>query len=274
MSAVSIVTGDAKETCRLVRRVCENEGDPVVLSVVEVERVRPDTVVCAVSEGCPPCSGVADRPVERPDGGLSRGGKTDGYAAASVRRRCFDVVVSSIFLFTLFPLCYLVIGIAIKATSRGPVLFRQKRSGIGGREFTCLKFRTMVVNDEADTVQAAGNDSRITSVGRFLRRTSLDELPQFINVLRGDMAIIGPRPHMLYHTEYYSERIPGYLDRLAVRPGITGLAQVLGYRGETPETADMARRVKLDLWYMRHRSFRLDAYIFLRTLADFIRMKK
>ncbi len=129
----------------------------------------------------------------------------------------------------------------------------------------------MVVNDEADTLQAVDGDIRITHVGAFLRNSSLDELPQFINVLKGDMSIIGPRPHMLYHTEIYSSRIPDYRRRLSVRPGITGLAQILGYRGETPANVDMARRVKLDLWYIDHRSFRLDMYIFVRTLLDFMR---
>ena len=151
------------------------------------------------------------------------------------------------------------------------MLFRQQRSGLGNKPFTCLKFRTMVVNDEADTVQAAWDDKRITAVGKFLRETSLDELPQFINVLRGDMSIVGPRPHMLYHTEMYSALIPGYMRRLMVKPGITGVAQVLGYRGETPELADMARRVRLDLWYVNHQSFKLDLYIFRVTLLDFLK---
>ena len=188
-------------------------------------------------------------------------------------KRLFDITVSLVFVCTLFPIFYIVIGAAIKLTSVGPVLFRQQRSGLENRPFTCLKFRTMVVNDEADTLQAAGDDKRITDVGKFLRKTSLDELPQFINVLNGDMSIVGPRPHMLYHTEMYSALIPGYMHRLAVKPGITGVAQVLGYRGETPELADMARRVRLDLWYVRHRSFRLDLYLFIYTLFDFLKMK-
>lgn len=181
-------------------------------------------------------------------------------------------MVSLVFICTLFPLFYVIIGAAIKLTSAGPVLFRQRRSGLENKPFTCLKFRTMVVNDEADTLQAAGDDKRITTVGRFLRKTSLDELPQFINVLNGDMSIVGPRPHMLYHTEMYSALIPGYMRRLAVRPGITGVAQVLGYRGETPELTDMARRVRLDLWYVDHRSLKLDLYLFIHTLFDFLKM--
>jgi len=165
------------------------------------------------------------------------------------------------------------LGIAIKLTSKGPVLFRQKRSGLYNKPFACLKFRTMVMNAEADVLQAANNDRRITPIGRFLRKTSLDELPQFINVLRGDMSIVGPRPHMLYHTEMYSAVIPGYMRRLAVKPGITGVAQILGYRGETPELVDMARRVRLDLWYIAHRSFKLDLHVFTYTLIDLLKMK-
>lgn len=188
-------------------------------------------------------------------------------------KRLFDIVVSLIFLCTLFPLLYIIIGVAVKTTSRGPVLFKQQRHGKEGCVFTCLKFRTMMLNDEADILQATGNDKRLTSIGGFLRKTSLDELPQFINVLKGDMSIVGPRPHMLHHTEMYSRLIPDYMQRLAVKPGITGLSQILGYRGETPAVADMERRVRLDLWYIRHRTFRLDGYIFMRTLFTFLSLK-
>lgn len=188
-------------------------------------------------------------------------------------KRLFDITVSFIVVCTLFPLFYLIIGTAVKLTSQGPVLFRQQRSGLGDKPFTCLKFRTMVVNEEADTLQAVGNDRRITTIGKFLRETSLDEFPQFINVLRGDMSIVGPRPHMVYHTKTYSTVIPDYMRRLTVKPGITGLAQILGYRGETPEKTDMERRVRLDLWYIDHRTFKLDLHIFIYTLFDFLKIK-
>ncbi len=188
-------------------------------------------------------------------------------------KRFFDITVSFIIVYTLFPLFYLIIGTAVKLTSQGPVLFRQQRSGLGNKTFTCLKFRTMIVNEEADILQANGNDRRITTIGKFLRKTSLDELPQFINVLRGDMSIIGPRPHMVYHTKMYSTLIPDYMRRLTVKPGITGLAQILGYRGETPEQIDMERRVRLDLWYIDHWTFRLDLHIFIYTLIDFLKIK-
>jgi len=131
----------------------------------------------------------------------------------------------------------------------------------------------MVVNEEADISQATGNDRRITAIGKFLRETSLDEIPQFINVLRGDMSIVGPRPHMVYHTKMYSTVITDYMRRLTVKPGITGLAQILGYRGETPEHTDMERRVRLDLWYIDHWTFKLDLHIFIYTLVDFLKIK-
>lgn len=188
-------------------------------------------------------------------------------------KRLFDIVVSLVFLCTLFPFLYIIIGVAVKTTSQGPILFRQQRHGKDGCVFTCLKFRTMKINGEADTLQATRNDKRLTSIGSFLRRTSLDELPQFINVLKGDMSVVGPRPHMLHHTEMYSALIPGYMQRLAVKPGITGLSQILGYRGETPTVADMAQRIRLDLWYIDHRSFFFDLYIFTQTVLCFLQCK-
>lgn len=188
-------------------------------------------------------------------------------------KRIFDITVSLAFICTLFPFFYIIIGMAVKLTSAGPVLFRQRRNGLNGRVFVCLKFRTMVVNDEADTSQQRPDDKRIISVGKFLRKSNLDELPQFINVLRGEMSLIGPRPHMLRDTEVYAALIPDYMRRLTVKPGITGVAQMLGYKGPTPELADMRRRVKLDLWYIDHRTFRLDLYVFVRTLLIFLKIK-
>lgn len=185
-------------------------------------------------------------------------------------KRCFDLSVSALFLCTLFPFVFLIVGTAVKCSSPGPVLFRQKRHGRNGHVFTCLKFRTMRVNDAADTRPARNNDSRITPLGRFLRRTYIDELPQFINVLRGDMSIIGPRPHMLDDTRRFSLNSEHYMRRLAVRPGITGLAQVLGYRGQVRTDKDLAGRIKYDLWYIDHWTFPLDVCIFLRTLHNFL----
>lgn len=192
------------------------------------------------------------------------------YAGGLALKRCFDLSVSVLFLCTFFPFVFLIVGTAIKCSSPGPVLFRQKRHGKNGHVFTCLKFRTMRVNDAADTRPAHKDDSRITPLGRFLRRTYIDELPQFINVVRGDMSIIGPRPHMLDDTRRFSLNSDNYMRRLTVRPGITGLAQVLGYRGEVRTDEDLAGRIKYDLWYIDHWTFSLDVCIFLRTLHNFL----
>jgi len=191
-------------------------------------------------------------------------------AAGWVLKRGFDLLVSAIFLCTLFPFIYLVVGAGIKCTSAGPVLFRQKRHGRNGRIFTCLKFRSMLVNPTADVAPSHADDPRITPLGRVLRYTFVDELPQFINVLRGDMSIVGPRPHMLDDTRRFSRNAEGYMRRLSVRPGITGLAQMLGYRGEVRTHEDLAGRIKYDLWYIDHWSFALDLCIFFRTLRSFL----
>jgi lipopolysaccharide/colanic/teichoic acid biosynthesis glycosyltransferase/glycosyltransferase involved in cell wall biosynthesis len=189
-------------------------------------------------------------------------------------QRCFDIVFSTIFLLTLFPVTYVVLGVGIKLSSPGPVFFRQKRTGLHGREFCCLKFRSMRVNEAADTEQAAQDDPRITRFGHFLRRTYLDELPQFINVFRGEMSVVGPRPHMLKHTEYYACKIKSYMLRHEVRPGITGWAQVTGFSGEVRDILDMERRVARDIWYIRYRSFLLDMHIIARTTMMMFRRDK
>ena len=144
----------------------------------------------------------------------------------------------------------------------------RKRTGYKGKEFTCLKFRTMKVNTTSDTAQASKNDPRKTRVGDFLRRTSIDELPQFINVLRGDMSVVGPRPHMLAHTDQYSKLIDKYMVRHLIKPGITGWAQVNGYRGQTGQLWQMERRVEFDVWYIENWSFLLDLKIVMRTIVN------
>jgi len=194
----------------------------------------------------------------------------NSYTVGLALKRGFDLLVSFVFLFTLFPFIYIIVGAAIKCTSAGPVLFRQKRHGKDGRVFICLKFRSMQVNSTADTESSHANDPRITPLGRFLRRSFIDELPQFINVLRGDMSVIGPRPHMLEDTRRFSLNTENYSRRLTVRPGITGLAQVLGYRGEVRSEEDLAGRIKYDLWYIDHWSLPLDLCIFFRTLHSFL----
>ena len=183
-------------------------------------------------------------------------------------KRAFDIVFSLGVLLTIFPILYIVVGTLIKLSSPGPILFRQKRTGLYGRDFECYKFRTMRVNAEADTRQAVKYDPRKTRIGDFLRRTSLDEFPQFINVLLGDMSVVGPRPHMLRHTEQYSALIDKYMVRHLVKPGITGWAQVTGYRGETRTLEQMEGRVKRDVWYIENWSFFLDLKIIVVTLLN------
>ena len=188
-------------------------------------------------------------------------------------KRSADVVFSLLFLCTLFPPIWLLCAIGIKVSSPGPVFFRQKRTGYEGREFWCLKFRSMHVSGDADTKQAVRGDSRVFRFGEFLRRSSIDELPQFINVLKGDMSIIGPRPHMLHHTDIYSELIGDYMIRHLAKPGITGWAQVNGCRGETKELSEMKERVEKDIWYIEHWSVELDVSIFFMTLWQLLRHK-
>lgn len=185
------------------------------------------------------------------------------YRANRVVKRVTDITISSLFLI-ISPAIFIPVAIAIKMGSSGPVFFRQRRTGLHGKEFTCLKFRTMTVNSEADTRQADRSDCRITGVGRVLRRTSLDELPQFCNVLLGHMSIVGPRPHMLSVTSRYSSHIEGYMNRHMVKPGITGWAQIRGFRGLTTDE-HMQRRVEHDLWYIEHWSMLLDLKIMART---------
>lgn len=188
-------------------------------------------------------------------------------------KRVFDIVFSSVAL-VFYPLIYIPVAIAIKTSSPGPVYFKQERTGYRGRSFKCLKFRTMRVNANSDKAQATRNDPRKTRVGDFLRRTSIDELPQFVNVLRGEMSVVGPRPHMLKHTELYSKLVDRYMVRHAVKPGITGWAQVNGYRGLTDELWKMEKRVECDVWYIENWSFLLDLKIVVRTVINAFKGEK
>lgn len=183
-------------------------------------------------------------------------------------KRTFDICFSLAVLCTIFPIVFIVVFIITKLTMPGPIFFRQKRTGINDQTFYCLKFRSMKVNAEADTLQATENDPRKTKWGDFMRRTNIDELPQFINVLLGEMSVVGPRPHMLKHTEEYSQLIDQYMSRHFIKPGITGWSQVTGFRGETKELWQMEGRVKGDLWYMDHWSFGLDLYIIYKTVVN------
>ena len=189
-------------------------------------------------------------------------------------KRVFDITFSSIFLLILFPFFYAIIGAIIKLSSSGPIIFKQKRTGIYGKEFDCYKFRSMRVNEDADEKQAEKDDPRTTVFGQFLRRSNLDEIPQFYNVLKGDMSVVGPRPHMLKHTELYSSIIDKYMVRHLVKPGITGWAQVNGYRGETRTIEQMEGRVRLDVWYLENWSFLLDLKIIFVTAINMFKGEK
>lgn len=185
-------------------------------------------------------------------------------------KRLFDIVFSLLFLCTIFPIIYILVGSAIKISSTGPIFFKQKRSGKDGKDFWCYKFRSMRVNKDCDKVQATKNDPRKTRLGNFLRKSNIDELPQFINVLLGDMSIVGPRPHMLKHTEEYSKLIDKYMVRHLIKPGVTGWAQTNGFRGETKELWQMEGRVERDIWYLEHWTFILDLYIIYRTVKNIV----
>ena len=183
-------------------------------------------------------------------------------------KRCFDIVFSASVLITIYPILYTIAGLCIKFSSKGPVLFKQKRTGLYGKEFECYKFRTMHINEDADSMQAVKDDPRTTTIGNFLRHTNLDEFPQFINVLKGEMSVVGPRPHMLKHTEQYSMLIDKYMVRHLVKPGISGWAQITGYRGETRTLEQMEGRVKRDVWYLENWSFFLDLKIIIVTVIQ------
>lgn len=184
-------------------------------------------------------------------------------------KRAFDICFSFLFLIPtaiIFPFIFII----MKIQSPGPIFFKQKRTGLDGKEFEMLKFRSMHVNADADIVQATKDDPRKYPFGSFMRKTNIDELPQFLNVLKGDMSIVGPRPHMLAHTEMYSSLIDKYMVRHFVKPGVTGWAQVTGFRGETRELWQMEGRVKRDIWYIEHWSFWLDVRIIWMTLRSFV----
>jgi len=188
-----------------------------------------------------------------------------------VAKRSIDVLVSLLIVLLILSWLMPILAILIKIDSRGPVFFRQKRTGYKGKTFNCFKLRTMQVNSSANDLQAALNDPRITRMGKFLRMSNLDELPQFINVLTGEMSIVGPRPHMLSDSEYFSELFPGYYNRYLVEPGITGLAQINGFRGPTPNVRSIYKRLQWDLYYVEHATTGMDIRIILLTAIETIR---
>ncbi len=188
-----------------------------------------------------------------------------------VVKKVFDFAFSLSVILLIFPWLFPAIAIAIKSSSKGPVFFRQKRSGKNNVEFTCWKFRTMRVNSEADELQATKNDKRITGIGKILRKTNLDELPQFFNVLIGQMSVVGPRPHMLKHTAQYSKMFDKFMVRHLIKPGITGWAQVHGFRGATEDSHKMGKRVEYDVWYIENWSILLDIKIILLTMYNMVK---
>jgi putative colanic acid biosynthesis UDP-glucose lipid carrier transferase len=212
---------------------------------------------------------VTDVQVDRPEVLTQTGDRELDLGASRLRRstakRLIDIVGALTGLLFLAPFLMIVAAL-IRIDSPGPALFRQRRTGLDGAAFYIYKFRTMrVLEDDANVVQAGRRDRRVTRVGKFLRRTSIDELPQLLNVLRNEMALVGPRPHALAHDEYYALTVPGYNDRFRAKPGITGLAQVSGLRGEVVEIGAMAARIQRDVQYVREWSIWLDLEILART---------
>lgn len=205
---------------------------------------------------------------------ITENNKEDGLPAIlhpvlSSAKRMFDIAFSFIVCCALLPFLP-IIALIIKVQSPGPIFFIQDRTGLNGTTFRCIKFRSMRVNQECDELQCTKDDPRTFPFGRFMRKTNIDELPQFFNVIRGDMSIVGPRPHMLYHTEYYSHLIDNYMNRHVCRPGITGWSQVNGFRGQTHSLWQMECRVQHDLWYIANWTPWLDLLIIVRTIKNLI----
>jgi putative colanic acid biosysnthesis UDP-glucose lipid carrier transferase len=204
---------------------------------------------------------------------LNFGREKLSYLHNRVIKRLFDIVFSSLVLLTIFPFLFLFASIGIKLSSPGPIFFKQKRKGYRGKPFVCYKFRTMHVTPQeiADKLQATPDDPRKFKFGHFLRKTNLDEFPQFLNVLKGEMSVVGPRPHPLYLDEKYQDIVKEYNVRFFAKPGVTGWAQVNGYRGETRDVEAMRKRVEHDIWYIENWSFGLDIKIILMTIFKMIK---
>ncbi|WP_310993459.1 exopolysaccharide biosynthesis polyprenyl glycosylphosphotransferase [Aequorivita marina] len=183
-------------------------------------------------------------------------------------KRGFDIVLSLFVIIGILSWLTPLLGIIIKLESKGPVFFKQKRNGLDYQEFYCYKFRSMIPNPMADLHQISKGDARVTGVGKIIRKTSIDELPQFINVLKGEMSVVGPRPHMVSHTHMYAERIDKFMVRHFIKPGITGLAQVSGYRGEVEDDNHIINRVKFDIFYLENWSLFLDIKIVFQTIYN------
>lgn len=186
-------------------------------------------------------------------------------------KRLFDILLSAFLLIFLFSWFSLFLAIIIKIDSVGPVFFMQKRTGKNKESFYCIKFRTMYLNKNANRLAVTKDDERITAVGKFLRRYFIDEFPQLINVLKGEMSLVGPRPFMLRENIDFSKKIANYHNRHLVKPGITGLAQVMGFHGTIHNDKDLHSRINADLYYVANRSFKLDLYILFGTFLNFFK---
>jgi len=183
-------------------------------------------------------------------------------------KRFFDIIFSIIVCLFILTWLIPILWVFVKIESKGPLIFSQKREGLDGRKFICYKFRSMKLNTMSDKVHAVENDIRVTGIGSFIRKTSIDELPQFLNVIKGDMSVVGPRPHIPSLSSEYQKDVDDYFKRHAVKPGITGLAQVSGYRGEIKKKSDIKNRVRLDIFYIENWSFLLDVKIILMTVFN------
>ena len=190
------------------------------------------------------------------------------YLLNSFSKRVFDILFSLSIIFFILSWLLPILAILIRLESKGPIFFKQARSGLNNTTFFCYKFRSMRINHDAEVKQATKNDVRITKIGSFIRKTSIDELPQFFNVFMGNMSVVGPRPHMINHTREFSQIVDRYMVRHFVKPGITGLAQMMGYRGETKEDWDIKARVKMDKFYIENWNFFLDLKIIYYTVIN------
>ncbi len=186
-------------------------------------------------------------------------------------KRIFDIFFSLLIIIFVLSWISVILLILIKLETKGPLIFKQLRDGLNGKQFECYKFRSMGINKDADKLQATKEDARVTRIGKFIRKTSIDELPQFINVFKGEMSVVGPRPHMTSQSKKYAKVVDKYFVRNLVKPGVTGLSQVRGYRGEIEEVADMENRVRLDIFYINNWSFFLDIKIIVQTLFNAIK---
>ncbi|PKB16756.1 exopolysaccharide biosynthesis polyprenyl glycosylphosphotransferase [Flavobacterium sp. 5] len=189
-------------------------------------------------------------------------------------KRSFDIIFSFLIIMGILSWLIPILAVIIRLDSNGSLFFVQKRNGLNNKEFNCFKFRSMEINELADIEQVSKNDTRITGVGKFIRKTSIDELPQFFNVLMGDMSVVGPRPHMVSHTNMYAERIDKFMVRHFIKPGITGLAQTKGFRGEVESDKDIINRVRYDIFYIEKWSLLLDLKIIFKTIFNTLKGDK